>query len=359
MTDSAVTNDLRSSFPAPCYETQDSHLQETAWTNIPFKAKLVLSTSVDVLYLTTAFPHWRPAEILISEANPSILLLNEPRKSLKSLNFLQIYQSRVENDEYGIKVGATPLIVSKSNVPSDVSPEQILTFRSFSQETSLILPTSIYGDWKKALSSYIKSYFRLIEQEETSFPRTNSDLTLCSPRISVQASNFGSIFDISWMKLQEKQLFEIKLTCVNRFSETHFEYFLYEKEGKSGGKSTEMIKTEVENGQLDAANYAIFAHFLAEMEIMNLDKPRKNQEFEYFSCLNSDIRSILSPGFVYDWVKIQIDAGVGADFLPLSREKPCEVEGKRDEADSGLSTSVCGSDETGDYGVRSAGGGGD
>lgn len=273
----------------------------TAWTNTPLKAKLVLTTPVEVMYLTSDLPVWKPAEVRVLDTFPSELLYAELNGPLQSLDFVRFYLSRECNDSYGIKVGLTPLLTGSAAPPQEVSPEQIITFRSENLELSLILPAFLYGDWKKALSSYIKSYLKATERPESHSPDSSILQSRNSyDQTSLQTPSFGPIFDISWAK---EQCFTcIKLTCLQPSLITHTEYCYYERKGKAGGKSKAQIRETIGNGQLNPTNLLIFDHFLDEIELIDTYKQTKSQDLEYFSYMNSDICSFLAVGGKMEWV---------------------------------------------------------
>lgn len=280
-------------------------LAQAAWTDIPSKAKLVLTTPVEVLHLTSNLPVWKPAEIRVSASNPSTLTWAESSGPPQSLDFVQFYFSRELNDSYGIKVGATPLLADSVGPLPDVSWEQIVTFRGEGLELAIALPISIYGDWKKALSSYLKSYLRVSEPEESQV-KSPSDFPLpqsrnSSDRNSLGKPCFGPIFDISWTP--DQLSISIKLTCIDHLAATHVEYFNYEREGRAGGKSKGEIKEIMANGQLNVANLMIFEHCLDEIAMMEVwGSGTKVQNLEYFSCMNSTICSFLAAGTSLEWV---------------------------------------------------------
>jgi len=280
-------------------------LVQAAWTDIPSKAKLVLTTPIEVLHLTSNLPVWHPAEIRVSASNPSTLTWTDASSPPESLDFVQFYLSRECNDSYGIKVGATPLLADTAGLPQGVSWEQIVTFRSEGLELAIALPTSMYGDWKKALSSYLKSYLRVSEREE-SHAKSPSDFPLPQSRNSYDRNSLakpdlGPIFDISWTWDQLSTC--VKLTCIDQSMATHVEYFNYEREGRAGGKSKGEIREIVANGLLNAANLMIFEHCLDEIGMMGIwGSGTKAQNPEYFSCMNSNICSFLAYGANFEWV---------------------------------------------------------
>lgn len=285
-------------------EDEAFRFARTAWTNTPLKAKLVLTTPVEVMYLTSDLPVWKLAEIRVLDYCPSQLQWAESSGSLRSLDFVQFYLSREGNDSYGIKVGLTPLLIGSAAPSQEVSVEQIITFRSENLELTLILPAFIYGDWKKALSSYLKSYLKATERPESQLP-SSPDSSILQSRNSYDPSSipnpsFGPIFDISWTK--EQSYTSIKLTCIEPSLITHTEYCYYERKGKSGGKSKAQIREIVGNGELNPADLMIFEHCLDEIEIIDIYAQTKLQDLEYFSCMNSDICSFLAPGGKFEWV---------------------------------------------------------